>query len=498
MPFAIQLKKIILKHFDDIVAYRERLNGNKNGLFDVQDGIQFKATQSKYSDSFVLSLTVNTDGIQIYNSTSKSLWPIQVYLNFLTPNIRYNTENVIVVALHDGKPNMCDFFYPFLNELKSIKESGGMNIERNGNNINFLPFINFCTADLPAKADLQGLIGHCGRYGCGYCLHAGDLIKKNKASKAVVCFIAKESPLRTHRDNLDTYSKLKSTPINGIKFISCMIAAHDFDLINGFSIDYMHYALLGVVRKLMDLWLNTENHSEQYYIPKRSQVELSKRIICIKPISEISRKPRSIFERKDYKGNEFRTLLLYYLRYALVDLLPIRYINHFQLFSSSIYMLLEKEISHENICTAEIRLNKFVEKFEDFYGKHNDTMNIHLLKHIANSVRNLGPLWARSAFSFETNNGVIVRANQAKKDVLLNLAWKYAAKCDLKMESKISENKINLGGKKIIRTESDIIIAYSSITFRGTKFTSLQSKDISTADYFVQLIPEILVLYIIT
>lgn len=78
-------------------------------------------------------------------------------------------------------------------------------------------------------------------------------------------------------------------------------------------------------------------------------------------------------------------------------------------------MLLEKEISHENICTAEIRLNEFVEKFEDFYGKHNVTMNIHLLKHIANSVRNLGPLWAQSAFSFETNNGVIVRANQAKK-----------------------------------------------------------------------------------
>lgn len=502
LPFTVQLERIIVRHFEDIVLYKESFNDNSEVIADVHDGIEFKRSQHKYKDSFVLPLTVNADGIKVFNSTTKSIWPIQVYLNFLRPQIRYIPKNVLVVALNDGKPDMRAFFYPFLNELKAIKDQGGLNIEKNGNTINFLPLIISCTADLPAKADIQGTVGHSGYFGCGYCYHKGDLIKKDSKSKSVVRYVARDSLIRTNSDTLNTYRKLKSEPIHGIKSVSCMVAASDFDLINGFSLDYMHCVLLGVMRKLIDLWVSPCNHAEPYYISKKRQVVLSNRIVSIKPLCEITRKPRSLFDRKDFKANEFRTLLLYILRYSLIDLLPMRYIIHFQLFSSAVYMLLEERVTEENIGIAESRLKKFADKFEDFYGKHNVTMNVHLLHHLANSVRHLGPLWAQSAFAFETNNGVIVRLNNAKKDILHNISWKYAIKSALTEQFKTIDREITFGGKTTIRVESEnisrvlkneleidsnIISIYSHVSFGGIKITSLHSKVISTADYFVKL-----------
>lgn len=502
LPFTSQLKQSIIEHFENIISYGKCFGDNNLLITDVQSANQFQIAKKKYSKSFLLSLTVNTDGVQIYNSTKKSVWPIQVHQNYLPPSIRYHPKNIIVVGLHDGKPKMRDFFYPFLNELKQINDEGGIKINKNGQLYTFMPLITSCTADLPAKADVQEMIGHNGYFGCGYCLHPGQPIKKDKKSKAVVRFVAKNCPMRTHNGVLNTYEKLKSTPINGVKAISCMIAACDFDLVNGFSIDYLHCALLGVTRLLMNLWLNSENHAKPFYILKKRQTTLSNRIVSIKPISEITRKPRAVSERKDYKANEFRTLLLFYLRYGLVDLLPQRYIDHFQLFSSAIYTLLEEKISQVNISIAEAKLNQFADKFEELYGKEHVVMNLHLIRHMGNSVRNLGPLWAQSAFTFEMNNGILVKANHATKDFLHNLSWKYLVKSSLKEET---ENKIDrnicLGGKVNVRISLDecsqlnefglqvtenISTIYTFVSFYNQRITSLKSKVVSTADFFVE------------
>lgn len=178
----------------------------------------------------------------------------------------------------------------------------------------------------------------------------------------------------------------------GVKRISCMVAAIDFDLIFSFPIDYMHCVLLGIMKKLLNLWLDTSNHKKPYYIEKKNQIALSKRLVNIKPISEIIRKPRSIFSRGDYKANEYRSLLYYYLWFALDGLLDAKYVKHFRLLSSSIYALSTNSISLQSIEYARIQLIDFVNQFEVLYGKSNVTINLHLLKHIPMQVENLGPL----------------------------------------------------------------------------------------------------------
>lgn len=58
LPFADQLKKVILKNFESILSYESHFAANSDIVTDVQDGIQFKNIRKKYPTSFVLSLTI--------------------------------------------------------------------------------------------------------------------------------------------------------------------------------------------------------------------------------------------------------------------------------------------------------------------------------------------------------------------------------------------------------------------------------------------------------
>lgn len=189
------------------------------------------------------------------------------------------------------------------------------------------------------------------------------------------------------------------------------------------------------------------------------------------------------------------------MRYSLVGVLPNKFITHFQILSSSIYALLQENISHEQISSAESNLNKFADMYEELYGKKNVTMNIHLLRHIANAVRNLGPLWAQSTFGFETNNGILVHSRTAKREYLQQISWKYCMSMTLDKNAKANDPFLSLGKKKRITFDLQDVSTlneygfniidhsfnvYTDVSIRGTKFTSKNSKQTSTIDHFVR------------
>lgn len=337
IPIEQQLRKVINENWDEISFYPYS-HDEVDVIKDIYDCIQYKKIQKKYENKAkVLSLVCGADGAV---AASKSLWAIQLYQNYLKPSMRYVPQNVLCVAFfHESfKPKMKDFFFPLLNELKNINKAGGLVFEKNKTKYRFMPIITHFVADLPAKVEIQGMISYNGYNACGYCFHPGVLIKQQtEKSKSIVRYVRREKidELRSHEKVLEIYTKLKRVRelIDGIKEMSCMIASCDFDLISGFGIDYMHCALLGVMRKCWSLWLESKNHDKPFYIKPKDQAVLSKRIVDIKPITEITRKPGPISKRQDYKANELRTLLLYYLRYCLVGLLNKRYVDHFQLFS---------------------------------------------------------------------------------------------------------------------------------------------------------------------
>lgn len=503
IPLQQQLKLTVEKYFDDILAYGENII-KLDGIADLHNGNVFKNAQKKWPSSTILPLIINTDGVKVYNGSTDSLWMIQICQAFLPPAIRFIHTNILIMAAHFGKtkPKMYDFFYPFLRELNNMSENGGMNILRDGKEYKFLPVVIGCCCDLPAKDDVQGIVGFSGYYGCGFCHHPGTPVKGEKITK--VRYTKGNYELRTHDDFIETYERLRSTPIKGIKRISCLIAAPSFDLSNGFAIDAMHCVHLGIMKKLLKLWLEPKNRSRSFFISKPRQVLLSNKIVSLKPVSEITRRPRSIFKRGDFKANEFRSLLFFYLPIALDGLLDNRFIKHFRLLSSAVYILSKERVTFEEIQRARMKLNEFADSFENIYDKSNVTMNLHLLRHLPNAVENLGPLWCQSAYAFEAKNGIITKANNStNKHMVQQLAWKYAMNETIKyhapdekdenfqLKSK-STTKIGIAEKDAfaragLNIDVGTVIIYKNIVMKGIKFSSQISKEISTINHFVRL-----------
>ena len=84
---------------------------------------------------------------------------------------------------------------------------------------------------------------------------------------------------------------------------------------------------------------------------------------------------------------------------------------------SAIYLLSQEEICHVDIDKAEAMLLEFTFRFQILYGESAMTFNVHLLSHLAKSVRLWGPLWANSAFVFENANGNLLKLVQGTKGI---------------------------------------------------------------------------------
>lgn len=282
-----------------------------------------------------------------------------------------------------------------------------------------------------------------------------------------------------------------------------MVSFENFNIISGFSLDYMHCVTIGVVRNLLEFCSSSKNSKQLFYLATNKQIILNRRLLSLKPTMEISRRPRSLHEIAHFKANEFRSLLLYYLPVCLGDLLPKKYIDHLRLLSFSIYTLLKDGITPEELELCERKLNRFVLLYQQYYGEKNMTMNVHLITHIVQSVRNSGPLWAQSAFAFESYNGRLLKYVNGNTDVLCQITTKYIFGRAMKQtESRLCDNVRFLGrmvNLKIDGVEYSHVfkriqvglVTYTSMYYTRAKktidyFMSLKNGDIGAVRYYFQ------------
>lgn len=181
----------------------------------------------------------------------------------------------------------------------------------------------------------------------------------------------------------------------------------------------------GVTSLLLDLWFDSNNHREKYYITPQNSEKVNKMLRDIKPLKAFSIKPRSIEEKEYWKAHEFKDWLLYYAVPSLTGILKSVYLNHLTLLSEAIFIFLQSKITRVEYEKASNNLISFVTEFQKLYGEENMTNNVHLLKHLPKCVTDCGPLWAYSNFCFENNNGSLVKHVHGTTDVLHQIASKY-------------------------------------------------------------------------
>lgn len=106
------------------------------------------------------------------------------------------------------------------------------------------------------------------------------------------------------------------------------------------------------------------------------------------------------------------------------------YADHWSLFVEAIYLLTKDNVTIQEIDWADQLLHEFVGRAERLFPKVCMTFNIHLLLHLAKSVYFWGPLWAHSAFAFESGNGhflkVVHAANGIHHQICRRISLQYS------------------------------------------------------------------------
>ena len=126
-----------------------------------------------------------------------------------------------------------------------------------------------------------------------------------------------------------------------------------------------------------------------------------------------------------WKAWEWCSWLLAYSLICLEGILPKKYLKHLSLLVSAVTTLFSESISPEELRKAHLMLVDFVVQFQDYYGKESMNYNIHLLLHLAEAVKNLGPLWANNAFCFENENRFILKLKKSPKLISKQIGKRY-------------------------------------------------------------------------
>lgn len=381
-----------------------------NIISDVHDGQRYLTCQyiqdKRGKNDFVLTLNMNTDGAPIFQSSKKSMWPIQCIINELPPKLRFKTLILAAIWLPNGEPKPNDmnlYISVFLQQIKKLMEKGIKIVNNFAETYNVFLMLLSLPVDSVARPVLQNRMQYNGYYGCSWCYIPGTY--GNRCMKYVMTAEENNPADRCHEEYLKDieHCSCLGKPIRGVKGKSVLITLPYFDCVWGFPAEYMHSSLLGVTKQLWEKWA-TDSESQIRLKPTDKRF-IDERLIAIRPPSEIHRLPKVLKDRAKWKATEWRSWLLFYSIPCLNGVLPEKAFISFVLFVKSIHALLSHDITNEKLLQVEINLVQFVCECQCLYGECFMTFNVHVLLHLVESVRKNGPLWATSAFPFESGIG---------------------------------------------------------------------------------------------
>ena len=209
--------------------------------------------------------------------------------------------------------------------------------------------------------------------------------------------------------------------VRGMKRPCWFAALEHYDLVKGTAVDYMHCVLEGVTKSLLKLWFSSSLKTEAFNVLDRVQ-KVNERLSQIKPPNDITRCPRNIENEMQYwKASEFCLFLLFYAPIVLHSILPQEHYKHFIFLSEAIFILLGDSNTYKELEHTERLLQHFCLMFSALYSEGKETINVHSLLHLADDVRNLGPLWIHSCFPFESYNGNLLKLFHGTQNVELQI-----------------------------------------------------------------------------
>ncbi len=241
LPLAPQLRDMFENsNISDLVGHRfARAMQNNSNIEDIYDGSVYKEVMND-KDSSHISLTFNTYGVQLFNSSKYSMWPIQSLINELPIHLR--RKHVLLTGLWFGmsKPVVSCFLKPFVTECNQLAVNGFKWLSRKKEFRTTFVHTLVCSVDSVARCMLQGIKQFNGKYGCSWCLNPGEQVAKGNGTVRV--YDSRVYEKRTFANIVKHANQSLSNECNcfGVVHASCLLLLKDFDIVRGFAVDYMH------------------------------------------------------------------------------------------------------------------------------------------------------------------------------------------------------------------------------------------------------------------
>ena len=347
-------------------------------------------------DLEVLHISLNADGIPVYNSSNKNFWPLLCSIN-LSPKVVFP----LMLSYGPPKPKTADFLTPTINSLQIVLENGLQFEDRV-----IRVVIDAVIADAPARALLKGTISYSGYNGCDKCSTTGrwwytltpeEREEQGRQGGGRMTFQQFENlPMRTNesfrRKEQESHHLLDSPML-------CL----DIDMILDFPIDYMHQICLGVMKKLIEFWIPSQKAKRHFSATDQGRADL--RLIRMKPFisRDFARKPRPLSDFRHWKATEFRQFLLYTGWHVMKGILPERLFRHFTSFSVACCILVSPALTAQYVDYAKELMVFFVKEAKNIYGGGMLSYNMHAMLHVADEAVRYGSLDEASAFRFENH-----------------------------------------------------------------------------------------------
>lgn len=308
-----QLKFLMNKNMKIIRKYQNQArNLATPDANDIVCAEMYQTFLKRFDELFV-SLMIHADGVPLYKSKNYNAWPILGAMLELPPFARTKAENILLFGIWLGKqkPKFEMIFNELTDQLSAIKNVG---IE-NGNEECVKVILPMLMGDMPALSTMVNFVEPASFYACMFCETKGIY---NHDGHCIVYPYDRDVNLRTAADfkirselAASTSGRLNRERTVGHKGISVFQRILDVPLPHAIVIDAMHTVFLCHGKKILVRL--------QYLISKENMIKLSKKLVSIRYIHDILRRPRSFLNVQKWKASEVRVFILYIGLPALVE-----------------------------------------------------------------------------------------------------------------------------------------------------------------------------------